>query len=69
MYKVNWKHSDSNKIKIIFLQKGLVDTRGQGDWEIIVNKFLFRNVLETVVMVALQYKCNWCHELYTWKIG
>lgn len=47
MYKVSWKHSDSNKIKIIFLQEGLVDTRGQGDWEIIVAKFLFRNILET----------------------
>ena len=50
MYKVNQKHSDSNKMKIIFLQKGLVGTRGQGDWEISVTKFLFRNVLETVVM-------------------
>lgn len=42
VYKVNRKHSDSNKIKIIFLQKGLVDTRGQRDWEIIVTKFLFK---------------------------
>ena len=52
-------------MKIIFLQKGLVGAGGQGDWEIIVTKFLFRNVLETVAMVAQQYKCNWCHELYT----
>ena len=65
MYKVNQKHSDSNKMKIIFLQKGLVGAGGQGVWEIIVTKFLFRNVLETVAMVAQQYKCNWCHELYT----
>lgn len=42
VYKVNRKHSDSNKIKIIFLQKGLVDARGQRDWEIIVTKFLFK---------------------------
>ena len=46
-YKVSRKHSDSNKIKSIFLQEALVDTRGQSDWEIIVTKFLFRNVLET----------------------
>lgn len=39
MCKVNQKHSDSNKLKVIFLQKGLVDTRGWETGELLLNGY------------------------------